>query len=425
MTDASAVAAAAPVRRRSPLLVSMLGLVTGKGLQLGAGFVFWVLAARSSGPAQVGLVAAATSAVLLCTQLGQLGTGTAVILSLRGARERAPVLDGALTLVLLAGLACGGGFLVVVAVSGGELSTVSRELGFAGLFLISTVAGTVMVCLDQVNIALGRGGNSSLRYAVAAAATIGITMAAATTGLLGDPRLLFACWTLGSVAACTAGAVQLRRAIRYRYRPERSARRLRSMLGVGLPNQLLTLAERSPGQLVPILLAHLVSLEATAYWYPAWMMAWVAYSVPTMTALVALAEGVHSPAQFSHSLRAGLRWSLLVGAAIAVVLGVLAEPLLGLLGARYAEGSVAALRILAVGVIPYTVVQMYNAACRGRGRLTEALVVNTLLALATCAATIAVGHRGPSATAAAWLVCLSVAATGSWLRTRSMVRSLS
>ena len=63
---------------------------------------------------------------------------------------------------------------------------------------------------------------------------------------------------------------------------------------------------------MPILVAHLVSLEATAYWYPAWMMAWVAYSTPVLVGLVQFAEGVKDPpAGPQHPLgpAAGRCWS--------------------------------------------------------------------------------------------------------------------
>ena len=172
----------------------------------------------------------------------------------------------------------------------------ASTVSFAALFVLSVVAGTMMICLDQVNVALGRGGNSAVRYAAAGGVTVAATAALVLSPVASDSRALFACWSLGAVAACAVGAVQLRSCCSYSYRPRLHPGHRQRLLVVGVPNQVLTMIERAPGSLVPILVAHVVSLEATAYWYPAWMMAWVAYSTPVLVGLVQFAEGVKDPA---------------------------------------------------------------------------------------------------------------------------------
>ena len=182
--------------------------------------------------------------------------------------------------------------------------------------------------------------------------------------------------------------------------------------------------ERAPGLVVPILVAHLVSLEATAYWYPAWMMAWVAYSAPVLVGLVQFAEGVKDPLRLAHSTRSGFGWSLLVGAGISVVMIVLAHPLLQLMGAKYADASTGALRLLAVGLIPYAVIQSYNSVCRVRSRLREAIAVNAVLGVALCTVTVSVAQAGPTTMAAGWLTCLSLGAVVAGLRAIRLVRGV-
>src|SRR3954447_8844939 len=52
------------------------------------GFLFWLLAARVYSPAQVGLGAAAISALTLLTTIGEMGLGTALIRFLPGAGQQ-------------------------------------------------------------------------------------------------------------------------------------------------------------------------------------------------------------------------------------------------------------------------------------------------------------------------------------------------
>ena len=103
VTEARALPAGLPVPGRRPFLASTIGLVAGKGLQMGGGFLFWVIAARAAPPLELALVAAVVSAVMLCTQLGQMGTGAGVIVSLGTGGNRTAVLDTAFSVVLIAG----------------------------------------------------------------------------------------------------------------------------------------------------------------------------------------------------------------------------------------------------------------------------------------------------------------------------------
>ena len=58
---------------------------------MGTGYLFWLVAARTATVHEVGVAAAAVSAVMLCTQLGLLGSGAASIVML--GRDRAPVAE--------------------------------------------------------------------------------------------------------------------------------------------------------------------------------------------------------------------------------------------------------------------------------------------------------------------------------------------
>jgi Na+-driven multidrug efflux pump len=132
--------------------------------------------------------------------------------------------------------------------------------------------------------------------------------------------------------------------------------------------------------------------------------------------IVQFSEGVRDPDRLVSTTWASLRLSLAVGGLAAAVLVILAHPLLSLLGERYAESSAGALRWLAAGLVPYAVLQAYNAVCRAHGRYTEAIVVGVILGVALCATALWLADKGASAMALGWLVVLSVGAAGVGLR---------
>ncbi|MHA7178943.1 lipopolysaccharide biosynthesis protein [Arthrobacter sp. MDB2-24] len=416
----TAVADAAIVRHSA--LRSSLGLIVGKVAQTGSGFAFWVVAAHATADREIGLTAAAVSAVMICTQLAVLGAGSAVIVAVGRGEPPGRVLDAAFAIVGLAGTALALGYLVLQSALAPDTS--SESVLFWLTFLVAAVAGTVAIVLDQALVALGRGATATSRYILGGGVSLAAVALVAWQAQGAYADVLMACWALGSITACTVGAVQLRRLVGYRPRPSlRSARGL-PLLSLGIPNQLLTLTERLPGLVLPLLLAHMVAPEAAAYWYPAWMMAWAAYTAPMLMGIVQFSEGVREPARLVSTTWASLRWSLAVGGLASAVLILFAHPLLTLLGERYADSSAGALRWLAAGVVAYAVLQAYNAVCRARGRYAEAIAVGLALGITLCTAAVLAADRGATAMALAWLVVLSIGAVTVGLRLVVVLRRL-
>jgi O-antigen/teichoic acid export membrane protein len=116
-------------------------------------------------------------------------------------------------------------------------------------------------------------------------------------------------------------------------------------------------------------------------------------------------------------LRRGVRSSLLLGGAAAVVLGVGAPLVLSLLGSGYAAEGVGPLRILVVAVVPLTFVHMYFATCRATGHLGEATATGWISGVvAVVAAALVAPPFGLTGMAVAWLAVQL--ATGAWAAVR-------
>ena len=209
---------------------------------MGVGFLFWIVAARSASVPDVGLAVATVSAVMLCTQLGILGVGSAAIIALGRGRPVRQVLDSSFTVVVAASLLGGAGYLAVTSAGGSPAA--ATGLLFVLLFLVAAAAGTCVICLDQVSIALHHTEGAALRYALGSTLALAAVPALALAPGRADPFELVAAWTLSSVVVVAVGVVQLRRWVGYRYRPSLSRRPAWMLVRTGVPNQLLTLTER-------------------------------------------------------------------------------------------------------------------------------------------------------------------------------------
>src|SRR6266545_1796491 len=101
------------VRSRS-MLWSSLGLISGKGVLMVLGFLFWLLAARRFPAREVGLTAGAISSIMFGVQVALLGVGSAFIARYpRRQRRPADLLDTAISIVTATSLLFAVAFLLL------------------------------------------------------------------------------------------------------------------------------------------------------------------------------------------------------------------------------------------------------------------------------------------------------------------------
>ena len=392
-----------------------LALIAAKVITMGLGFVFWVLAARMFTAHEVGLAAGVVSAMMLCTQLALLGLGSAFITHFpRLQKQPAALLDTSLTAVAALGVVWGAAFLLVAGWAFRQLDVAAASPVFALLFVAACVFGTAGILLDQIATALRRGEQALVRNAICAVATVGLLALLTALDAPHTAQTIFVPWALAGLAAGVIGLVQLRRALpHYRPRPAADRRLIRELTASGLPNYALTLAERAPGLVLPVLVAELLSPAANATWYAVWMMAWVVYIVPIQVGMTIFAEVAHDPSSFRQAVRRGVRCAVAVGTLGALVLGAGASIALSILGPHYAADGAGPLRILLLALLPLTFTQAYFSSCRARRRLGEAIATGWLNALASVALAAAAGvAHGLMGMAIAWVAVQC--ATGLW-----------
>jgi O-antigen/teichoic acid export membrane protein len=406
----------APIAPRAlSMLPNSLALIGAKVATMGPGFLLWLVAARFYAPDVVGLAAGVVAAVLLCTQLALFGVGSAVITLLPKDREHpARLVDNAITLTTLTGLAVGTLFVALAAGTFPELGAVGRSPAYAALFGVMSALGTVGIVLDQTSTTLRRGDHALARGVLngvlSLAALALLVLASRSAGSLA----IFACWVVGAAAACLLGAVQLAGAMqRYRYRLRLTAATARRLVAVGLPNHALTLADRAPGLLLPVLVTEMMSPATNAYWWALWMMAWVVFIVPVQVGMTLFAEVADRPQDIERLIRHAVRSSLALGLGAAVAMITLADIALSLLGPQYSAAGATPLRVLVLGVVPLAFLQAYYARCRATRRLREAVTTAVASGTLSVLVTIVAGvGAGLTAMAAAWVT--SQAAAGVW-----------
>ena len=396
-----------------------VGLIIGRTASLGLGFLFWLVAARVAEPAQVGFTAGVVSAMMLCTQFAQLGVGQAFIaLYPRYLKRPAPLLDTVLSMAVFGAIAVGLAFLLLAGALFTQLGHVASDPVWAVAFLVLAVFGTAQITFDQISMGLERGGQAVSRNVACGLLTLAPLAVLPALGVGMSKFGLFLAWVLGGAGTVTFGLWQLWKTCRgYLYRPRLVRSLVPATLKTGLANQALTLTERVPGLVLPIVVTELLSPQMNAYWYMIWMSAWVVFITPASVGVALFAEGSHRPETMAGATTYALRTALIFGGAGAAVLWVAAYPVLNLLGHEYALAGTTPLRILLLGVVPMALVSAYYARCRARGRLPEAIATGTIGGLAAVFITAMAGvAHGLSGMAIAWVAVQTVVACWAGMR---------
>ena len=425
--NTGAVAGHAQGRARPlPMIMNSISVIGGKVATLGLGFLFWLLAARTFPQEQVGLAAGAVAAMMLCTQLAILGVGSALIVrypeNIRSPRQ---LFDNAITLTSTAAILVAGGALVLAALALHQLAIVSNSVAFATFFLLACLTGTLGILLDQASIALRRGDQVLVRGLAFGAIGVACLGAIAWRTSAGHAVYIFFPWVAAGLGACIIGAWQLRRAVAgYRYRPRASRESWRDLISVGLPNWALTMTERTPGLLLPVVVTEVLSPTDNAAWYAAWMMAWVLFVIPISVGLTLFAEATHNPDKLRRAVRHGIGCALAIAIVGGLVIGVLAPHLLSLLGKAYAAAGTEPLRILLLSVLPLAFTQAYFAICRARRRMGEAILIGVVTAVVSVvAAALGGAAHGLDGIAVGWTITQTVTGLICLQRIRAMWRS--
>lgn len=390
---------------------SGLGLVSAKGVAMLLGFAYWVIAANLFDERTVGLVGAAVAGVLLVGQLSVLGVESSLLIEYPRHASPQRLFDTAFSLVAVTSLVVSALLLGVMALIRGELAAIAADPWLLALFLIMGSFGGVMTVQDHVSMAIKRGDHAIPRNAMNGVVSIVplLVIWVISGSGRGGAAALFASWVLGSLAGVALGIIQMRhRPEPYRFTPSLDKPTAAGLLRRGLPNHWLTLSDRLPVFITPLLITELISPEANAYWYVVWMASWVTLVVARSMSSALLAEAAQDLGALRKHVTDALASMLGIGTVGAVTTVALAPWILGVMGENYQIEGTAPLRLLVLTFAPYAALMTYYGACRVLGRLKEAGLLGAAMGACLLGGVVLSAPSGLTTVAATWLGISSV-----------------
>ncbi len=347
------------------------------------GFVFWTAAARLYEPREVGLTAAAVSAVGLLAMLATLGLDQALVRFVPEAADPRGLVNSSLTLGTVVALVLSLGFVAGLGLwSPALLPLRQHPLAAAGL-VVAAAGATASGLLHYAFLAWKRAGLGLVQSSVFNIIRIVLVVAFAAGR---DAVGLIGAWALGLAAGVTWGATSgLSRAVGqgFRFRPAVQRAVVSEMTHFAFANYAATVLWSAPVFLLPLLVANLAGPAAAAYFYVASAVGGLVAMIPWAVSASLFAHGSHDEEQLvRYALESGRAILLLLVPAVALIL-LLGDRVLLLFGRTYSAEGTRLLQFMALATLPLAVNFLFFSVRRVQRRMAPVVATTAWILAAT------------------------------------------
>lgn len=373
------------------------------------GVAFWWLAAHDFSKHSVGVAAAAVGAMTLLGFMSTLGLGTLLMGELpRLESGHRSLINAALTITAPAGALVG----ILFAVIAPEVSSNFEPIAESWITVLAFATGVALTALalvvDQALLGLLRGSLQLRRNTVFAGVKLIALVPIAAFVVDAGSVWIYSAWTVGIGASLFVMTRFYRQRGDDPLRPDFGP--LKEMRLSAASHHAFNVALQIPAMAMPVLVVGLVSAEANASFYIAWMIAGLLAMVPISLATVLYPIGSQDKTQMAQGLKLTLAIAFSLGILANLILVPGAVPILEIFGSSYAEQGAGALHILVLGVFPLTFKTLYVSVHRVQRKLGSALPIvwgGTILELVGAGAGSKLGS-GLTGIAWGWLVAVYI-----------------
>ncbi len=349
---------------RSSLHANSFYLIAANGVSAAFGFLFWTAASRLYPAQEVGLAAAAVSAIALLSMLAVLGLDYAMVRFLPQAADTQRIINSSLTIGGVAALTLSFIFIAGLGLWSPVLLPLQHNAPFVAALVISTVFTALSALLAGVFVAGKQANLVFFQSCIFSGAKVLFVVI-----LAGVPQVmgLMSAWAMGTLVSLASGIAFFLPRIegeRYRFQLMLRPNAVSDMAHFAFSNYIANVLWSAPTFLLPLLVLNVAGPAANAYFYVALNVSALVAVIPMAISLSLFAHGSHdTEALVRHTVDSGrLMLSLLVPAIAAVFF--LGGKILLVFGRSYSDQATRLLWVLALSTLPMTVNFLFFAVSR-------------------------------------------------------------
>ena len=363
------------IKSNRVMLVNSGSLVGTMAVSSVLGFIYWWVAARHFPPEAVGIASAAVSSMMLLGTICMSGLGTLLITEL-------PRQPGKETTLISTALVVGGGvgagigilFAVVAPYASAQFNPLRASVADIVIFATGVSLAAMSSVLDQALIGILRGNLQFWRNTFFAVAKLILLFVFGLYLSQKTGMTIYTAWAIGmalSLAASLGFALQKKGWPGRAWLPQ--WRLMRKLGPAALQHHFLNLMVGAPTQVLPVLVAALLSAKMNAWFYVSWMIANFVFFVPLALTVVLHAMNSAQQSSLRHRARVTLGVAFVTSLVAVCLLELASKQVLGLLGSSYAEHATWCLRVLVLFAFPSIIKSHYLSFCRIQDRLGNAM----------------------------------------------------
>ena len=372
------------------------------------GYGYWTLAARRMPATEVGLGAAATSALVIISLGVHMGAGGGLIARIPQRRTREQWLTTVVstflattvvTLLLAVAAVLPLGALVPA------LRSLSHDPVFGIWFVLGAVGWTGSGILDYLFIAERRSDLMLIRNSVTAAVKLGGLAILGVALPHADAVGIVATWAVGGLLGTLAGLIECHVALHRLgwVRPRDMPGELGLLIRPSLGHHAISVCGLLPTYLLPVVVTARLGPAENAYFYTTWMIGSAIFMISPAVSQALFAEGSHDSAGLRKLSLRSMRITLLAIVGPSAILCAIGVFVLKLFGPGYTAGYTL-LVVLVLSAFPDTVSNVAVATLRVRNLLPRAALLNLAIALISLVgAWVCTPHLGILGAGEAWL----------------------
>ncbi|HJW91738.1 MAG TPA: hypothetical protein VJ436_13950 [Anaerolineales bacterium] len=402
---------------QAPLIRNAYALILSSASTSGLGLLYWVLAARNYPALIVGLNSAAISALQFLTSVSMLSQDGALVrfIPVSGKHTRRLV-DQVYLTVLATAFVAGLIFTQGLDWWAPQLSTLAANGWAKAAFILALMAWCIYTLEDSAMAGLRESVWVPLKNITFALAKILLLVAFAG---FWQQYGIFASWLVAALAVLfPAYALIIRRLIPRQAAadPQREgpkpggslAKEFSRYVGGNFPASLLLAGFTS---LLPVLVTELAGAQANAYFYPPWMIVTALQLVSINMAVSFTVEATIDRQNLGLYSRRVLLHNLHLFIPVALGLLAAAPYLLLIFGPHYSAEGTMLLRLLALSILPNSLVWLYIGTARVRNQPKGVVLVQgSLCVLVLGLSYFFLQEFGITGVGLAWLVSQTVIA---------------
>lgn len=394
------------------ILSNAFSIISTFGVSSALGLVFWKVAASYYSPSEVGIAAAAISAMMLIGNFSMFGLGSLLVGEVQRSPERANSLIS--TALLISGsiaAVLGALFAIFSTKLSHEFDDFAANPLVIGIFALGVLLTAALQVLDLAFVGRLRSDLQLSRNTVFALAKLLLVPVAALLAIGTGGLKLYFVWALGHIISLLILPFIARTKMRplSEYRP--NFHYIWGLAKLAIGHHILNIALQVTALAMPIIVTSLFSAEANAGFSIASQLALFLHNVPVSITYALYAVSAGDSSLLAEKSRFTLRLSFaLIG--LGALVAVIAAPfVMGFFGESYAETGTFALQGIAIAALPVIIRAHFVAINQIHRTMRRAAVVMAFAAVLELSFAFIGGMNfGINGLVVAWVIALFIQA---------------